>query len=155
MEANEFKNMGSKIAQDEHTTVKNAKIQKSKKGIIITISREHRTGGREIGEVLAKRLGIPFYDKEISALTVKESGLSSEFIQNVSEGKLSRVYDIYFGLDPRDDARIAQQKVLYEIAEKGSCVIVGRAANYVLKGYKVRQKKICLNLLIKYILEKI
>ncbi len=109
-------------------------IAPSKKGIIITISREHGAGGREIGRRLAEKLGIPFYDKEITSLVAKESGLAQEYINEIEE-KDSMLYSLYLSTEANQTAINAQEKVLKMIAEKGSCVIVGRAADQVLRDY--------------------
>lgn len=106
-------------------------IKDSKKGIIITISREHGSQGKSIGEEVAKRLNIPCYYKEITALAAKESGLDKEFIKEVDDK--NKMYDLYLTTTPAKYAIEAQDKVIKMIAKKGSCVIIGRSANYVLK----------------------
>jgi putative MATE family efflux protein len=110
-----------------------AVIQNSKAGVIVTISRQHGAGGREIGKKLAERLGVPFYDKEIAMLTAKDSGLAAEFVENIDQTN-SALYSLYLSADANANAISAQNKVLNMIADKGSCVIVGRAADYVLSG---------------------
>ena len=115
-------------------TESNFAILPSHKGVIITISRQHGAGGREIGQKLAKKLGVPFYDKELTALAAQESGLAQEYIEKIEE-KNSILYDLYLSTEANQTAIKAQENVLKEIAEKGSCVIVGRAADYVLKDY--------------------
>lgn len=115
-------------------TQNNISILPSHKGVIITISRQHGAGGREIGQKLAKRLGVPFYDKELTALAAKESGLAEEYIEKIEE-KDSILYNLYLSTEANQTAIKAQENVLKQIAEKGSCVVVGRAADYVLKGY--------------------
>lgn len=121
--------------------VESKKSKKSKKknkqtssNIIVTISREHGAGGREIGKKLAERLDVPFYDKEVAAIAAKESGLASEYVEGVAE-KDSLLYNLYLSTEANQLAISAQQKVLKQIAEIGSCVIVGRAADYVLRDY--------------------
>ncbi len=116
------------------TSEKAISIKKSIPGVIVTISREHGAGGREIGQKLAKRLGVPFYDKEVAMLAAQESGLATEFIENV-EDKSSLLYSLYLSTEANQTAISAQSKVLQKIAENGTCVIVGRAADYVLKAY--------------------
>ncbi len=105
--------------------------------IIVAIAREHGSGGREIGKRLSEILGISYYNKELIALTAEESGLAEEFIQQVDEKehRLS-LYDMYMNTavpSVYTQARIAQEKVIHMIAEKESCVIIGRAAGYVLR----------------------
>lgn len=109
-----------------------AVIQPSKPGVIITIGREHGSSGKQIGKVVAERLGIPFYYKETTALAAQESGLDKEFIDDISENSKA-LYNLYLSCEPARQAITAQDKVIKKIAESGSCVIVGRAADYVLR----------------------
>ena len=106
----------------------------SKPGVIVTISRQHGAGGREIGKALAEKMGVPFYDKQLTALVAEESGLAQEYINQIEE-KDSMLYSLYLSTEANQTAINAQSAVLKEIAEKGSCVIVGRAADYVLSEY--------------------
>lgn len=106
----------------------------TKKGVIITISRQHGAGGREIGQKLAKKLGVPFYDKEVTSLVAQESGLAQEYVDKIEE-KDSILYGLYLTTQANQTAIVAQEKVLKKIADCGSCVIVGRAGDYVLKDY--------------------
>lgn len=107
---------------------------------VITISREYGSGGRAIGEKLAKELGIPFYNKELIFLAAKESGLSEEYIKKAEQQKsTSFLYGLYMGaqqLPMNDQIFLIQSKIIREIAEKGPCVIVGRCADYVLRERK-------------------
>ncbi len=115
-------------------TKNNISILPSHKGVIVTISRQHGAGGREIGQKIAQKLGVPFYDKELTALAAQESGLAQEYIEKIEE-KNSILYNLYLSTEANQTAIKAQENVLKEIADKGSCVIVGRAADYVLKDY--------------------
>ena len=110
-------------------------IQNSRAGRIITVSREHGAGGHEIGEQVAKRLGIPFYDKEIAMLSAQESGLSAEYIAGI-ENQSSLLYNLYLSAEVNQTALKAQKQVLQNIAAQGACVIVGRAADFVLADYQ-------------------
>lgn len=111
------------------------KIQDSKQGIIITISREHGSQGKYIGELVAKKLGIPYYYKEMTALAAQESGLDKEFISKINEeGDL--LHQLYLTTAPVKYAIAAQEQVIKKIADEGACVLVGRAADYVLRDYK-------------------
>lgn len=105
-------------------------------GRIITIAREHGTKGRAIGEAVAKKLGVPFYDKTITALVAEQSGLAKEFVESINEGEINLAQSLYIGLEASSQATLAQNKVLHAIAGKGACVIVGRCADYVLKEFK-------------------
>ena len=104
---------------------------------IITISREYGSGGREIGEKLAKRLGVEFYDKEIITMLAKESGLSEEVVRNWAEKDVSAFFygiNAARGIIPIPDKIFgARRTVLNELADKGSCVIVGSCSDYILK----------------------
>lgn len=105
--------------------------------VIITIARQHGSGGRLIGQKLAEMLDIPFYDKELIFLTAKKTGFAEEFVREVEEKhNVSLLYGIYNASGAQnvyDQAQTAQFNVIRELAEKGSCVIVGRAADCILK----------------------
>ena len=79
---------------------------------VVTISREFGSGGRTIGHLLAEKLGYAFYDQELIVKVAKESGLAEKIVEQ---------YD-------------AQGKIITELADAGKCVIVGRGADYVLRG---------------------
>ncbi len=110
-------------------------IKPSKPGTIITIAREHGTAGKQIGAQVAQCLGIPFYYKEMTALAAQESGLDKEFISGLNEDSPNILYDLYLSTNVVQRAVIAQEQVIQAIADNGSCVIVGRAADYVLRDY--------------------
>ena len=114
---------------------KDAVIKSSKKGVIITIAREHGSLGKQIGKIVAERLEIPFYYKEMTALAAQESGLDKEFISNLNANSPTLMHDLYLSTNVIQQAVIAQDKVIRKIADHGSCVIVGRAADYVLRDY--------------------
>ena len=107
---------------------------------IITISREFGSGGRFIGEEVAKKLGIAYYDKNIINEIAEKSGLSPEYIQESAElspkkGLFSYAFagrDIT-GKSVEDMVYEAQRKVILELADKEPCVIIGRNADYILK----------------------
>ncbi len=110
--------------------------------MIITISREFGSGGREIGKRLADELGLAYYDGEIITLIAKETGMSEEYIQNISEkGVYPYTYQFaksFLNSSPVQNSQIQvlvkQNEIIKKIASKGNCVIVGRAANAILKG---------------------
>ncbi|MCI8575900.1 MAG: MATE family efflux transporter [Bacilli bacterium] len=101
------------------------------KKIVVTISREYGSGGRYVGVLLAEKMGVPFYDKELISLSAKESGLSTEYIEEIDEKKVSAKY----ALNNDDRLFIAESKVIRDLA-KSSCVIVGRCADAILKDQK-------------------
>lgn len=110
---------------------------------IVTISREFGSGGREIGKRLADKLGFKYYDREVITEIAKETGMSEEYINSISEKgiypyafQFAKSFAIYSGVQSNQtEILIAQQKVLKQIAEKGNCIIVGRGANTILKEY--------------------
>ena len=107
--------------------IRNSKI---KNNLIISISREHGTNGKEIGRLIAKKLNISFYDKE----EIKEFAIKNNMINhNWSEEEL---YDNYLSLDTSKEAIINQSKVIKEIANKEDAVIIGRCADYILSENK-------------------
>ena len=114
-----------KVAEEEVVERKNSYDGKH---IVITISRQYASGGRYVGKILANKLGINFYDKELILLASKESGLSQKYISKTDESKRKNEND--------DRIFIAESKVIKRIAKKESCVIVGRCADYILKDNK-------------------
>ena len=107
---------------------------------IITISREFGSGGRFIGEEVAKKLGIAYYDKNIINEIAEKSGLSPEYIQENAELSPKRGLFAYAfagrditGKSVEDMVYEAQRKVILDLAEKEPCVIIGRNADYILK----------------------
>ncbi len=113
-----------------------AVLQKSKPGVIVTIAREHGSSGKEIGRIVAEKLGVPFYYKEMTALAAQESGLDREFISDINKNAPQMLHELYLSGTVVRDAIIAQKKIIEKIADEGSCVIVGRAADFVLKDRK-------------------
>jgi len=113
-----------------------AVLKPSKKGIIVTIAREHGSSGKQIGKLVAEKLGIPFYYKEMTALAAQESGLDKEFISDINSNAPTTLHSLYLSTEVVQQAIIAQDKVIRKIADQGSCVIVGRAADYVLRDYE-------------------
>ena len=107
---------------------------------IITISREFGSGGRFIGENVAKKLGIAYYDKNMINQIAEESGLSPEYIQESAELSPKKGLFAYAlvgrditGKSVEDMVYEAQRKVILELAEKEPCVIIGRNADFILK----------------------
>lgn len=111
-------------------------LKESKPGVIITIAREHGSSGKQIGKLVAERLGIPFYYKEMVALAAHESGLDREFISDIHKNAPDILYNLYASTHVVQLAITAQDKIIRKIADNGSCVIVGRSADYVLKDYE-------------------
>ena len=116
--------------------------------IIVTIGRQLGSGGRQIGEKLASRLGISFYDKELIQIASQESGLGKEFFEQVDEktghSLFTGVIGMYGSLGgetysnnylSNETLFKIQSDVIRELAEQKSAVFVGRCADYVLKDY--------------------
>lgn len=123
---------------------------------IITISREFGSGGRTIGKELAAKLGISCYDYELIEKIAEESGFAKEYIAERGEYTSSKGWWSSVisdrdrnGHSYQDDLWTIQQNVILDLAEKESCVIVGRCADYIL-----RDKADCLNVFIHSDLEK-
>lgn len=114
---------------------------------IITISREYGAGGRRVGHIIAEKLGIPFYDKELVNKVANESGFAPKYIEEHGEHSPSgSVFSYAFapqgvpgvmnGLSTSDFLWNVQCGVILQLAERGPCVIVGRNADYILKDRK-------------------
>ncbi|MGN0795952.1 MAG: MATE family efflux transporter [Christensenellales bacterium] len=99
--------------------------------LIITISREHGTKGKQIGKILAEKLGIKFYDKELSMLEAKRRGLNNAYVEQIQSEQDD--YQRYMSLEINKESAIAQSEIIREIAQNESFVIVGRCADYVLR----------------------
>ena len=120
-----------------------------KEKIVITIARQYGSGGRTIGEMLSKRLGIHYYDKELMKLASDDSGINEALFANADEKiKSSNLFKIahrvYHGelISPESDDFVSTQnlfnyqaKIIKELADQESCVIVGRCADFILKDY--------------------
>lgn len=111
------------------------------KNRIITISRQFGSGGRTIGREVAERLGIPCYDHEVIEKVAEESGFAKEYIAEHGEYALRGNWLVNAfssrsmkGHSTQDDLWLIQRKIILDLAERGSCVIVGRCADYILRG---------------------
>lgn len=114
-----------------------------KKGVI-TISREFGSGGHSIGKIVAETLGISFYDQELLEKIAEETGFSKEFIEEAAEystAKNSLLFNVVMNRSlhgrtepsPADTIYFAQAKIIKSLAEKESCVIIGRCSDYILR----------------------
>ncbi len=114
---------------------------------VITIARSYGSGGRKMGKLLAKELGFEYYDREILRIASDESGISEELFNQADEVKRMPLFriarDVYTGevIPPDSDDFISnenlfryQAKIIRELAATRSCVIVGRCANFILRG---------------------
>ena len=113
--------------------------------MIITVSRQFGSGGREVGKRLADALGHTYYDKEHVTEISNHTDLNESYVSSVLESGGFRNYAFTFGRTmpfvsttpaPVTDVLVAQQKIIKAIGEKGNCVIVGRSADVILKDFK-------------------
>ena len=100
--------------------------------VVVTISREYGSGGHFVGKLLAEKLGINFYDKEIINITASKYGFNKNYIEQKEEQ--SAKSSIYYTNDDR--LFDSESKVIKSLAKKEACVIVGRCADYVLRNRK-------------------
>lgn len=114
---------------------------------IFTIGRQFGSGGRMVGKKLAEALGIPYYDKELLAMAAKDSGYSEELFRNADEKPASSLlYSLVMGNYPmssgalgfnemplNDQLFLIQSNTIRKVAAKGSCIIIGRCGDYILK----------------------
>ena len=117
------------------------------KKIIITIARQYGSGGREIGEMVAKKLGIPLYDKELiteaatrgkldeNVTKIAEESAANSLLYTLAMGSNVLGTTMHFGykMPLNDKLFILQSDVIKEYAREESCVIIGRCADYVLR----------------------
>lgn len=98
-------------------------LKPSKPGVIITIAREHGSSGKQIGKLVAEKLNIPFYYKEMIALAAQESGLDKAFISDLNANAPATLYGLYLSTNVVQQAVAAQDQAIRNIADHGSCVI--------------------------------
>ncbi len=116
------------------------------KRIVVTIGRQFGSGGRIVGKKLAEQLGIPYYDKELINLASKESGICGEFFEKADEknsGSLLKALAMGFSMNnaifqsndylSNESLFQIQSEVIRKVAAEGSCVLVGRCADYILR----------------------
>lgn len=116
------------------------------KRIVVTIGRQFGSGGRIVGKKLAEQLGIPYYDKELINLASKESGICGEFYEKADEknsGSLLKALAMGFSMNnaifqsndylSNESLFQIQSEVIRKVAAEGSCVLVGRCADYILR----------------------
>lgn len=118
-----------------------------KKKVVITIARQFGSGGREVGEKLASKLRIPFYDKDLIHLAAKESGIEEDLFNFADEKSFHNFWSAsagntgYYGnrvslfneMPMNDKLFLIQSNIIRKLADKGSCVIVGRCADHILR----------------------
>ena len=114
--------------------------------MIITVSREFGSGGRELGKRLSDALHIPCYDNEIIAMIAKEHGFDENYVAQMSEKSIQSAYPLTIGhrfaMTPHYATKqaikiaVEQKNIIESLAKQGDCVIVGRAADVILAEYK-------------------
>lgn len=131
------------------------------KHFVVTVGCEYASGGIEIGKMIAKSLGVEYYDRDLIDKVVEQIGIDRELVEKADSGEnVKYEFDTNFG--PRyanltNRVIYEQFEVINKFAEKSSCVIIGRCSNYILKG-----RKDCLNVFIyapfekrvEYVMEK-
>lgn len=135
----EMKHLGKEKVKSEALIDDTSTDKKVKDHVIITISREYGSGGRYVGRLIADKLGIKFYDKEIITKLAETTGLSEEYIENNEQKRdasaiLNNGY--YIGLDNSDELFVKESELIKELASKDSCVVIGRCADFILKDEK-------------------
>ena len=110
----------------------------AKEHVVITISREYGSGGRYVGRLVAEKLGLKLYDKEFIQRLSEKTGLSSEYIEKEEQKRtaLDNLDTPYAGVSNTDSLFIEESNLIKELAQKESCVIVGRCADFILKNTK-------------------
>lgn len=117
---------------------------------IITIGRQFGSGGHKIGNILSERLNIPLYDHNLIKMAAKELNVSDEAAEQVDETILGRFLSAYvvgtgdytafmtedvYGVPLSDRMYDTQSKIIKKLADRGSCIFVGRCADYILGDY--------------------
>ena len=135
----EMKHLGKGKVKSEALVDDTSTDQKVKDHVVITVSREYGSGGRYVGRLIADKLGIKFYDKEIITKLAEATGLSEEYIEkNEQKRDASAILNngYYMGLDNADELFVKETELIKELAAKDSCVIIGRCADFILKDEK-------------------
>lgn len=139
--------------KEDRTTTTASDTSSNKQNTIITIAREFGSGGHLIGEMLAKELGIRLYDKEFIHLAAQKSGMDEQYIvrneQSIPFFWLKCILSHNYGsslehsLSPDDILFVAESKIIQEMANRESCIIIGRCADFILKDHPNVIKVFC------------
>ncbi len=139
------------------------------KNIVVTIGRHYGSGGKEIGKKLADALGVTFYDEELVTMAAEKSSIDRDVITGIDEratgsllyslvmggGLRGLATPMYYEMPLNDKLFIAQSDVIKKLAKDGSCVIVGRCADYVLEAEECETFNVFLYADMEYKLERI
>ena len=132
----EIKNLNKNTSRNDAILDDAEVTNKLDKKLVITISREYGSGGRYIGKLVADKLGIKLYDKEFINKLSKETGFSEDYIES-NEQKRESIDGLYYnGMSNADELFVKEAELIKKVANKESCVIIGRCADFVLKDKK-------------------
>ena len=125
--------------EEKISNIKTIEEKNTSTPVIITIAREYGSGGRYIGKLVAEKLGIKLYDKNIIENMAEDTGLSEEYIEENEQKR--NVLDVfnngyYVGLNNADELFIKESEFIKKVASEESCIIVGRCADFILKDNK-------------------
>lgn len=117
------------------------------KHFVVTVGCEYGSGGIEIGKMIAKSLGVEYYDRDLIDKVVEQIGVDRELVKKADSGENIK-YEFNTSFGPRyanltNRVIYEQFEVINQFAEKSSCIIIGRCSNYIL-----RERKDCLNIFI-------
>lgn len=132
----EIKHLGNSTLKQNIVSDDSNTISTLDNNFVITISREYGSGGRYIGQLVAEKLGIKFYDKSFITKVAEKTGLSEEYIEKNEQKreKLSNLNTGYYsGINNADELYLKESEIIKDIASKESCVIIGRCADFILK----------------------
>ncbi len=135
----EVKNLNKKKINSQTLIDDTSTDNKLEENFVITVSREYGSGGRYVGRLIADKLGIKLYDKDFVIKLAEETGFSEEYIEQNEQKRdpleiLNNGY--YSGLNKSDELFIKESNLIKEVADKESCVIIGRCADFILKDRK-------------------
>lgn len=132
----EIKRLGNSTPKQNIVSDDSNTISTLDNNFVITISREYGSGGRYIGQLIAEKLGIKFYDKSFITKVAEKTGLSEDYIEKNEQKreKLSSLNTGYYsGINNADELYLKEAEIIKDIASKESCVIIGRCADFILK----------------------
>lgn len=118
------------VIKKKINVIENSKISNN---LILTISRQHGTAAKRLGKMIAEKLGLNFYDKQLIMLEAFKRSLGSDYVEKTMTEEDG--YSIYLSLDSTKEAIIAQKEIITDLALKTSCVFVGRCADYITKDF--------------------
>lgn len=136
----EHRKIGKEEKFESHTLANETKKDNILKDqVIITINRQYGSGGRYIGKMVAEKLGIKFYDKDLIRLVSEQVGMTEKYIEENEQKR--NVLDVfnngyYVGLNNADELFIKESEFIKKVASEESCIIVGRCADFILKDNK-------------------